>query len=212
MTAENAGARGDEGVQRARASMRPRPMTAENADGPRRRDRVRTASMRPRPMTAENAHDAGDLDEPRRLADASMRPRPMTAENSPAPSPAPAPSPRFNEAAADDRGKRGRRVGGSVRSACFNEAAADDRGKRRRDRVRRRRRRASMRPRPMTAENSRPGPHLRSAANRFNEAAADDRGKPPGGGSCRTSRRGFNEAAADDRGKRAFAWPAESGR
>ena len=36
------------------ASMRPRPMTAENARPADRRARPGPASMRPRPMTAEN--------------------------------------------------------------------------------------------------------------------------------------------------------------
>ena len=39
--------------------------------------------------------------------------------------------------------------------------------------------RASMRPRPMTAENGRRRRAARSAPPSFNEAAADDRGKPP---------------------------------
>ena len=37
----------------------------------------------------------------------------------------------FNEAAADDRGKRPPRSTGCARPGGFNEAAADDRGKRR---------------------------------------------------------------------------------
>ena len=41
-------------------------------------------------------------------------------------------------------------------------------------------RRASMRPRPMTAENKRrTSRSWRTTASRFNEAAADDRGKRP---------------------------------
>ena len=36
---------------------------------------------------------------------------------------------------------------------------------------------ASMRPRPMTAENPRIAPATPPQASRFNEAAADDRGK-----------------------------------
>ena len=78
-------------------------MTAENA-----RDRAGAplggeASMRPRPMTAENR-----LEAERRAEDAhaSMRPRPMTAENFTPAASAPAGGTRFNEAAADDRGKR----------------------------------------------------------------------------------------------------------
>ena len=63
---------------------------------------IRFASMRPRPMTAENplperppcAHVA-----------ASMRPRPMTAENAAAGRRPGHLRRRFNEAAADDRGK-----------------------------------------------------------------------------------------------------------
>ena len=61
------------------ASMRPRPMTAENVQTLEQvARRGRLASMRPRPMTAENREIASvPLD-----ADlASMRPRPMTAEN-----------------------------------------------------------------------------------------------------------------------------------
>ena len=52
-------------------------------------------------MTAENLRHAG-----RRVADdpASMRPRPMTAENAGGPAARRADR-RFNEAAADDRGK-----------------------------------------------------------------------------------------------------------
>ena len=86
------------------ASMRPRPMTAENsaatvrmfcsacrfneaaADdrgklpvvGPAQR-RIADASMRPRPMTAENVNVASIAPSNQRCA--SMRPRPMTAEN-----------------------------------------------------------------------------------------------------------------------------------
>ena len=54
MTAEN-GARLDDLLVVSAASMRPRPMTAENAAG-LVRDVVQAAvaSMRPRPMTAEN--------------------------------------------------------------------------------------------------------------------------------------------------------------
>ena len=43
---------------------------------------------------------------------ASMRPRPMTAENGPGCTPAPAGRRRFNEAAADDRGKLDRPLNG----------------------------------------------------------------------------------------------------
>ena len=85
----------------------------------------------------------------------------MTAENSACRAGSASPIPRFNEAAADDRGKPRRR---SARSAStwdgFNEAAADDRGKlaHRRDGLVLDPG-ASMRPRPMTAENtSRPAP------------------------------------------------------
>ena len=86
----------------------------------------------------------------------------------------------FNEAAADDRGKPPRRRRRSGASSCFNEAAADDRGKRPAPRPASRpaaarrfneaaaddrgkqiaegdrglaAQEASMRPRPMTAEN-----------------------------------------------------------
>ena len=38
--------------------------------------------------------------------------------------------------------------------------------------------RASMRPRPMTAENLAPSGETRPRPGGFNEAAADDRGKP----------------------------------
>ena len=65
---------------RAHASMRPRPMTAENELEAVKGDRRALASMRPRPMTAEN--DAPPPTERRRTR-ASMRPRPMTAENGP---------------------------------------------------------------------------------------------------------------------------------
>ena len=58
MTAENVGRRMEAPVTIA-ASMRPRPMTAENnaSRAPCRQFHVPGASMRPRPMTAEN--DAG---------------------------------------------------------------------------------------------------------------------------------------------------------
>ena len=104
-------------------------------------------------MTAEN---------PRQLAvrggphpPPSMRPRPMTAEN-PIGSALPPPASPFNEAAADDRGKPASRCAPPWPRAGFNEAAADDRGKPDRvdlgaDRLDG----ASMRPRPMTAENRR---------------------------------------------------------
>ena len=111
---------------------------------------------------------------------------------------------RFNEAAADDRGKPIGRGPVDVSDARFNEAAADDRGKRPPGRgARAGAPPASMRPRPMTAENSSSIHSCGTIAPCFNEAAADDRGKPrlrrPSG--PRSSR--FNEAAADDRGKRA---------
>ena len=61
----------------------------------------------------------------------------------------------------------------------FNEAAADDRGKPLARRgLARRARRASMRPRPMTAENRERPTGTRRPTAGFNEAAADDRGKP----------------------------------
>ena len=62
--------------------------------------------------------------------------------------------PGFNEAAADDRGKRTPPIlHGQGRVWRFNEAAADDRGKREGEAEGHARRDASMRPRPMTAEN-----------------------------------------------------------
>ena len=64
---------------------------------------------------------------------------------------------RFNEAAADDRGKPLPLEHDLIfGSSCFNEAAADDRGK------------------PPSATSCRS-----PASTCFNEAAADDRGKPP---------------------------------
>ena len=86
------------------------------------------ASMRPRPMTAENSPDRRGAPCPRSRA--SMRPRPMTAENT-------------------YRTRPEARLSG----CCFNEAAADDRGKRTRRTDTRAGGAASMRPRPMTAEN-----------------------------------------------------------
>ena len=103
MTAENFTTR-RRGAGRGGASMRPRPMTAENgvaagagggnaagfneaaADDRGKRDQtpkaqvleVLRASMRPRPMTAENMHHGRVTDD---VPQASMRPRPMTAEN-----------------------------------------------------------------------------------------------------------------------------------
>ena len=53
-------------------------MTAENFEFPGRGGRPGNASMRPRPMTAENVRPAFDNEE---ALNASMRPRPMTAEN-----------------------------------------------------------------------------------------------------------------------------------
>ena len=53
-------------------------MTAENALFSSAPGAVLTASMRPRPMTAENMHRRRLQ---RQGAGASMRPRPMTAEN-----------------------------------------------------------------------------------------------------------------------------------
>ena len=78
-------------------------MTAENIDADELSRIADRASMRPRPMTAEN--DDGQSDRGRKHG-ASMRPRPMTAEN------------------------RDRVLAGPPEAACFNEAAADDRGKR----------------------------------------------------------------------------------
>ena len=54
----------------------------------------------------------------------------MTAENGGGPGGACRSGQRFNEAAADDRGKRPGRGGGKMSHCRFNEAAADDRGKR----------------------------------------------------------------------------------
>ena len=65
------------------------------------------------------------------------------------------PAARFNEAAADDRGKPPDPPRPDVGPKSFNEAAADDRGKRLVDQLPAAARRASMRPRPMTAENAR---------------------------------------------------------
>ena len=54
----------------------------------------------------------------------------MTAENVDVDGRSGAVYPRFNEAAADDRGKRAASQGATGRAAPgFNEAAADDRGK-----------------------------------------------------------------------------------
>ena len=70
---------GDHAGEVVAASMRPRPMTAENvrAEGGRTPDA--DASMRPRPMTAENGLQ---IEVAANRLPASMRPRPMTAENS----------------------------------------------------------------------------------------------------------------------------------
>ena len=84
------------------------------------------ASMRPRPMTAENRQRLAVRAEHRR---ASMRPRPMTAENMPAAIANQRLPVRFNEAAADDRGKLWLARRSSCPASGFNEAAADDRGK-----------------------------------------------------------------------------------
>ena len=85
------------------ASMRPRPMTAENRPAAARWRPTSVASMRPRPMTAENV---GAAVRAIGVAVASMRPRPMTAENPRRPLRGLPAGARFNEAAADDRGKR----------------------------------------------------------------------------------------------------------
>ena len=78
----------------------------------------------------------------------------MTAENGGGRHGRCRPAARFNEAAADDRGKHPSRPRADSSAGRFNEAAADDRGKRRgRGRLEAERRAASMRPRPMTAEN-----------------------------------------------------------
>ena len=89
----------------------------------------------------------------------------------------------FNEAAADDRGKPAPTSGGVGAEKSFNEAAADDRGKPMANRAGKAlASRASMRPRPMTAENHGCGRPCRPADRGFNEAAADDRGKPTASG------------------------------
>ena len=80
-------------------------------------------------MTAENFGRGRPAAAGRILA--SMRPRPMTAENRVAGLMAAARGRRFNEAAADDRGKHRNRARHVERSQA-----------------------ASMRPRPMTAENA----------------------------------------------------------
>ena len=187
------------------------------------------ASMRPRPMTAENGHDdPGRAPPDRRFNEAAADDRGKRdgvhlgaiVEQG------------FNEAAADDRGKPGSRAQPEDARPRFNEAAADDRGKPFRFRgLRGAGSVASMRPRPMTAENTPPQRQTAPLVTRFNEAAADDRGKPPGrrgqGAGRRASMRprpmtaenssptrgttrriaGFNEAAADDRGKPATRRP-----
>ena len=79
----------------------------------------------------------------------------MTAENPGTPR-APIPRPgSFNEAAADDRGKPRAKGPAPIPPAL-----------------------ASMRPRPMTAENRTYRGVQRWDIDGFNEAAADDRGKP----------------------------------
>ena len=159
------------------ASMRPRPMTAENLTHLRRPPLRLLASMRPRPMTAENRDfPTGGRPAP----GASMRPRPMTAENHERQGDGTAGGGGFNEAAADDRGKPCHVLNTVVPPSG-----------------------ASMRPRPMTAENRGRGPVQSGFGTaRFNEAAADDRGKPRSRGEPATrSSPCFNEAAADDRGK-----------
>ena len=128
MTAENRPHR-HQRADRRRASMRPRPMTAENTLRYAHVSDHETASMRPRPMTAENRREHVQR-EPGALV-ASMRPRPMTAENGAGPAANGHPRRSFNEAAADDRGKRPRSGAPRPGRAGFNEAAADDRGKRR---------------------------------------------------------------------------------
>ena len=127
-------------------------------------------------MTAENRPPRRGEWGPKK---ASMRPRPMTAENR---------GPRrwtktkwscFNEAAADDRGKPPRSMPPFEGAESFNEAAADDRGKPAgRLAGALGEAGASMRPRPMTAENRARCSATSCRSPRFNEAAADDRGKP----------------------------------
>ena len=152
MTAENRRDPADLHAVARLASMRPRPMTAENLSSSRRRKRgcgcfneaaaddrgkppgappkpcgAILASMRPRPMTAENERSRIVVEAER---SASMRPRPMTAENA-------ARSdhrPRRRVASMRPRPMTAENARVAIRS--FHCAAV-----------------ASMRPRPMTAEN-----------------------------------------------------------
>ena len=102
MTAENG--HGLDGRRRPRPRFN--EAAADDRGKPARYVAVRIlaarASMRPRPMTAENAD--GDI-ETAAGATASMRPRPMTAENTVIDSRITGAARGFNEAAADDRGK-----------------------------------------------------------------------------------------------------------
>ena len=103
----------------------------------------------------------------------------MTAENERRRVEGPGDLQCFNEAAADDRGKRPAASTRARICSGFNEAAADDRGKLQPGKICRVQPGASMRPRPMTAENQRGRAAVPRSGSRFNEAAADDRGKPP---------------------------------
>ena len=186
-------------------------MTAENRRYARRAGaRVERASMRPRPMTAENSRGSRRLRRGRRcFNEAAADDRGKRLEHRGAFSSGFC----FNEAAADDRGKRRRASRESARSARgFNEAAADDRGKLGGRRLGAPRRAASMRPRPMTAENARRRPPGTRRRRRFNEAAADDRGKRLRPARSRRARASFNEAAADDRGKPTTVKPCQGHR
>ena len=140
------------GVGKRRASMRPRPDAAENADVAAGAVRRGIASMRPRPDAAENLIGLNLTSWGSGIA--SMRPRPDAAENVRRRWVRMTPAAGFNEAAARCRGKRPLRPGAAVGSRGFNEAAARCRGKRHRaeqwddDPAG-----ASMRPRPDAAEN-----------------------------------------------------------
>ena len=206
------------------ASMRPRPMTAENMRSRHSTCSTCFASMRPRPMTAENGHHIHGVRRlPRR---ASMRPRPMTAENINQPRRENRVRRGFNEAAADDRGKQpGPVTGPRLQEASMRPRpmTAENRGRAAAGLLRDR---ASMRPRPMTAENdgpARPGHHAAAASMRPRPMTAENgeerqRPRPPRPeasmrprpmtaentqvrGQPRTGAARFNEAAADDRGK-----------
>ena len=190
------------------------------------------ASMRPRRMAAENR--AG-VDQCPGRTPASMRPRRMAAENSHRRLPSVRPRFRFNEAAANGRGKHGdggrrriRQGHASMRPrrmAAENVQMAMDTMARRLASMRPRRMAAenasgsaehvrlgaaSMRPRRMAAENAPRSRTRRRWPGGFNEAAANGRGKrhfrrPPAAGGAR-----FNEAAANGRGKPSRSSPART--